>query len=423
MKKFLKRLSSLLLAGVMAVSFTVSAFAADSTVTYEGRKKGFHFAPGSEYTASDLFDDLKNVMPGDELTEVITIANKADDCEYVRVYLEAKVHDEEENPLSDGVAATGETVASMTDFLSKLYMEVYAGDRMLYAASPDQTDGLNEPVYLGILYEGDELELTAKLIVPIELGNEYAYRTGEVDWEFTVESFDGGGSSPSGKDTLTVQKIWDDGDSEDRPSSISVELMRDGDVYKTVRLNAGNQWTYTWDNLSSRYDWSVAEAEVPEGYKASYSTDGTVTWIINTLTEKIEDEDTPLTGTPGSLTVRKVWSGDEDQLDKRPDTAAMTLYNGPEAVETVYLGDWNEWTYTWNELDPAGSWTVLESDIPKGYVPSYEVDADGIVTVTNTATLIQTGQLNWPVAVLGVVGIGMIFFGVLLMRKKRKENA
>ena len=46
---------------------------------------------------------------------------------------------------------------------------------------------------------------------------------------------------------------------------------------------------------------------------------------------------------------------------------------------------------------------VLETNIPKGYVPSYSVSADGtVVTITNSKSLIQTGQLNWPVWVLGM---------------------
>ncbi|MBQ4051850.1 MAG: Cna B-type domain-containing protein [Oscillospiraceae bacterium] len=419
MKKFLKRLSSFVLAFVVAAGFSAQVFAADSTVTYEGNKKGFTFAPGSEYTATDLFDGFKGVMPGDKLTEKITIKNEASYCDYIRVYLKAKAHDEE-NPLSEGVAASGETVATMTDFLSKLYLEVYEGEDLIYAASPDQTDGLTEPVYLGRLNLDETKTLTVKLNVPIELDNKYAKRVGEVDWVFMAEEFTSPGT-PSGKGTLTVHKVWNDNGSDLRPGSIDVDLLRDGEVYDSVSLSESNQWSYTWDKLNDRYDWSVSESGVPDGYEADYSRDGTVVMIVNTLTEEIEEEDPPLAG-PGFLTVNKVWAGDEDQLDKRPESVGMTLYNGPEAVETVYLGEWNNWTYTWVELDPAGSWSVLEDTIPKGYVPSYETNG-GAVTVTNTATLIQTGQLNWPIAVLGIAGIGLVFCGVLLMRKKRNDNA
>ena len=47
-----------------------------------------------------------------------------------------------------------------------------------------------------------------------------------------------------------------------------------------------------------------------------------------------------------------------------------------------------------------------------------------MVTITNTATLIQTGQLNWPILVLGGLGALMLFAGAVVIFKKRKpENA
>ena len=37
-------------------------------------------------------------------------------------------------------------------------------------------------------------------------------------------------------------------------------------------------------------------------------------------------------------------------------------------------------------------------------------------------TLIQTGQLNWPIPVLGSLGVLMILFGIFMMRRKRKSD-
>lgn len=118
--------------------------------------------------------------------------------------------------------------------------------------------------------------------------------------------------------------------------------------------------------------------------------------------------------------MKKVWSDENDKRGIRPSSVTVTLYNGDKAVDKVTLGAWNNWTYKWTNLDGNGDWSVLETGIPKGYTPSYRVIGD-VVTITNTATLIQTGQLNWPILVLGSLGVLMIFCGVLVMRKK-KEN-
>ena len=85
------------------------------------------------------------------------------------------------------------------------------------------------------------------------------------------------------------------------------------------------------------------------------------------------------------------------------------------------LGEGNNWTYTWKDLDGAGDWSVLETGIPKGYAPSYRTK-DGVVTVTNTASLIQTGQMNWPIPVLGGLGLLLLAYGFIVMTRKRRTD-
>ena len=149
--------------------FALPAFAEESVVTYYGIKEGFTFVPGSQYTETDLFDEFKGVMPGDRLTETVVIRNQARDCDYIKVYLRAEVHDETANPLSPGVAAEGETVESMKNFLSQLSMQVWQGRRLIFEGSPDIADGLAQYVFLGKFHRGDTAELTVYLDVPQEL--------------------------------------------------------------------------------------------------------------------------------------------------------------------------------------------------------------------------------------------------------------
>jgi len=200
MKKARKCLSSLLLAAALTVSFTVPAFAAGSTLTYKGADQ-LQF---SGYSGSDLFGGFKNVMPGDVREESITIRNNATDSDYIKVYLQAIAHDETGNPLTydeayekaDGKDQAGvdgqrdETVATMSEFLAQLTMRVWNGSTLIYEASPDKLGGLENRVTLSDKLEsGKSVDLKVELVVPIELGNEYANRVGEVDWIIKVESF------------------------------------------------------------------------------------------------------------------------------------------------------------------------------------------------------------------------------------------
>lgn len=410
MKRTCKTIFSLVLTLLLTVSLATSAFAT-SSITFKGFSAGFDFQPGSEYTETDLFDGFKNVMPGDTVTDTITFTNEATDCDYVNLYMRAVAHDEAGNPLSEKVAEK-ETVATMTEFLSKLSMKVWNGTKLIYDASPDQLDGLQNNTLLGTFRTGDTTTLKVELTVPIELDTRFANRVGEVDWIFHVEAYN--------ESQLSVRKVWSDGNANHDQDSITVNLLKDGEVEASQELNAENGWAYTFDRLAEGYTWTVEEADVPEGYEVSYDTVGTTTTITNTKKEEPTPEPEPEPEEPVDLTVCKQWSGDSSK--ERPDSVTVTLYDGKTAYETVRLSDKNDWSYTWEDLDADGNWQVVETNIPKGYVPSYKVKGD-VVTITNTKTLIQTGQLNWPIWVLGGAGILLVALGVVILTKRKQNDA
>ena len=412
MKKTFKAITSLVLMLLVVMSMSVTAFAASPSITFEGFSKGFDFQPGSEYTQTDLFGSFKNVMPGDTVTETITFTNSATDCDFVNLYMRAEAHDETANPLSPKVAEK-ETVATMTEFLSKLSMKVWNGTELIYDASPDELDGLKTNKFLGTFRTGETATLKVELSVPIELDNKYANRVGEVDWIFHVEAYN--------ESQLSVRKVWSDGNANHANDSITVNLLKDGKVESSQELNAANGWAYTFDRLLEGHTWTVEEAEVPAGYTVSYNTVGTLTTITNTKKTPPKPDPDPDPSYPLDVVVRKVWSSDDGK--DRPDSVTVTLYNGDVPYETVRLGAWNNWTYTWKDLSAYGNWQVIESNIPRGYVPSYSVSGN-VVTITNTRSLIQTGQLNWPIWVLGGAGLVLVSLGgAILVKKKRENNA
>ena len=204
MKHFTNLLLSLTTCVALLFTTALTTFAADSTITFHGEDEGFSFQPGSEYTQTDLFDGFKNIMPGDKVTETITVSNKAADCDYINLYMRAQAHDEDGNPLTyseafeaaDGKDQAGvdgqrdETAATMADFLAQLSMKIYNGKELIFEAPASELEGLSKNVPLGTFRHGESTTLTVELAVPIELGNEYAARVGEVDWVFTVEALD-----------------------------------------------------------------------------------------------------------------------------------------------------------------------------------------------------------------------------------------
>ena len=209
MKNGMKKLLSLVMIAAALAALTVPALAADAVVRREGTSGLVIETVGSGYTDTDLFGSFKNVMPGDELTEDITVKNNVNGFDYVKLYIRAVPHDEQGNLLTydeafeneDGKdkqnieGMRDETVATMADFLAQLSMDVYLVNadgtkQSIFSASPDKSAQLTDSVLLGTFAKGESAKIQAVLHVPAEqLGNEYANRVGEVDWLFTVEGF------------------------------------------------------------------------------------------------------------------------------------------------------------------------------------------------------------------------------------------
>lgn len=93
---------------------------------------------------------------------------------------------------------------------------------------------------------------------------------------------------------IHVLKVWKKDNKKSRPKSIEVCLLRsDGIVVDKVILNSDNQWSTTWNNLSTLYTYRVMETSVPSGYKESCTREKDTIVLTNTgnFTDKVEKKD------------------------------------------------------------------------------------------------------------------------------------
>lgn len=101
-------------------------------------------------------------------------------------------------------------------------------------------------------------------------------------WEFNLIAKPKFGQISEDKSMdITVKKIWND-DGQNRPQSITAELLCDGSVFASVELSSENGWTHQWNDLDSTKKWSVREQQVPKDYTVTYSQNGNTYTIYNT---------------------------------------------------------------------------------------------------------------------------------------------
>lgn len=216
-----------------------------------------------------------------------------------------------------------------------------------------------------VLVEDEELEKDLELVVPISVLN------------------------------VSVEKIWDDNNNQDnvRPSSIKVQLYKDGVAYgDSITLNE-SKLTHTWTKLLAGYKYTVKELnssnEVVENgdnyndeYVATYEVLENKTRITNSYTPEVVKK-----------TVVKIWEDVNNVDEIRPEHIEVQLYKTIDETKStmgeeykVTLNEANNWTKTWDNLPAKENgktiiYSVEEIEVPEGYIVNYSEDT---FTITNT---------------------------------------
>ena len=159
MRRFLNLFVTLL----VVLALATSAMAA-STVTYKNGAENYIDVPDG-----DLFSSFKDVMPGDTLTQQITVKNDTDAD--IKVSLRSLGADEAAKAL-----------------LSQMTLKVQSKDGAEFLNETELLLGSDEWKPLGTIPAGkDEVVLDLTLEVPVTLGNEFQDASGTITWEFAVE--------------------------------------------------------------------------------------------------------------------------------------------------------------------------------------------------------------------------------------------
>lgn len=138
---------------------------------------------------------------------------------------------------------------------------------------------------------------------------------------------------------VTVTKTWDVPEGTETPDSVTVDLLRDGEVYNTVKLDESNNWTHIWSKLAPGHDWTVRETDVPDGYTSSIERIGTTFRITNTLTtdtsnDDASTDDTSDTTAPNTDTDTTTDTTDTTDTTTDTDNITDTDTTRPDSEET-----------------------------------------------------------------------------------------
>lgn len=123
------------------------------------------------------------------------------------------------------------------------------------------------------------------------------------------------------------------------------------------------------------------------------------------------------------LKVTKVWNKANSNISSSinlPKEIEIELSKNGEVIDTVKLNSANNWEYTWKDLEKSDMYNVREVNVPKGYTVTYQKEGN-LFIVTNTTSLVQTGNMPWLVEIIG--GIGLIFIVISLIYNKNEQKS
>ncbi len=131
--------------------------------------------------------------------------------------------------------------------------------------------------------------------------------------------------SNGGDTEFRILKLWKDGSAADRPLHVTVDIFKDGVLYKTVALESINNWSCSFVGEGNSV-WSVAERDVDKDYYVTITEKEATFIITNTAYDDPPDDDTPDddisagsdTTTPGGSDTTTPGGGSTTKPDPKP---------------------------------------------------------------------------------------------------------
>ncbi|EOT45865.1 MULTISPECIES: Cna B-type domain-containing protein [Enterococcus] len=185
------------------------------------------------------------------------------------------------------------------------------------------------------------------------------------------------------------EKKWQDYNNKfnTRPDKITINLLKDGQVYKQQEVSKETNWKYQFDHLPLGPTYTITEEPVANYTPTIVGNDITNTYVN---TEKV------------NKTGHKIWDDLDNQYNTRPDHLTFVLYQNNKEIarQTVKPDESGNWSYAFNDLpkyDENGDeykYRVSEVQVG-GYSTSTKNDANGVNFVNKLRLTDVAGEKKW----------------------------
>lgn len=126
-----------------------------------------------------------------------------------------------------------------------------------------------------------------------------------------------------------------------------------------------------------------------------------------------------------NIDVKKVWNTSTSNTNHTiniPKSITIELLLNDEVIDTITLSKENDWKYTWIDLEKSDMYTVREKNVPKGYTVTYQKEDNSFI-ITNTSSLVQTGQMLWIVLLVGMIGVLFVIISLVYDKVSHEQNS
>ena len=169
-------------------------------------------------------------------------------------------------------------------------------------------------------------------------------------------------------------KTWNDNNNQDgiRPSSITVNLLANGQQVASKTVSASDNWQYSFDNLAAYANGQKITYTVTEDAVAGY-------------TSTVDGYNVTNNHTPATVKVSgtKTWNDNNNQDGIRPSSITVNLLANGRQVASKTVSASDNWQYSFDNLAAYANGQKITYTVTEDAVAGYTSTIDGY-NITNT---------------------------------------